>query len=339
MDRKTYTFIFTSNRRGTTTSWTIPVAWIKASTFVVGILGVILVAASLDYFSLLMEAGQSKVLRAENDQLKRQFQVVEAKLSSLESSLDRVQNFTRKLKAITNVEDEGRAMNLAIGPQPKPGEAIPAENGNEHNHGEVSRFPSSEHLVTETPFSEKAPIDEEGGELARDVARNYASLSIRIDRAVKETQLREQGVLQLWEVLSERQSLVNATPNIKPAKGWFTSRFGYRVDPFTGKPEMHAGLDIAAPPGTPVSAPADGVVSYVGFEPGYGRIVSIDHGYGVVTRFAHNSRVFVEQGQKVSRRDVISAIGSTGRSSGPHLHYEVRINGVPVDPDNYILDE
>ena len=102
---------------------------------------------------------------------------------------------------------------------------------------------------------------------------------------------------------------------------------------------MHAGIDIAAPAGTPVYAPADGVVSYVGFETGYGKLVSIDHGYGVITRFGHNSKIFVEQGQKVHRWDVISAVGSTGRSTGAHCHYEVRIHGIAIDPTNYILSE
>lgn len=337
MERKTYTFILASNRRGETRTWTIPAAWMKAGMALSVTFLMIFAAAAVDYVGLLMDVGQSKALLAENDQLKRQFQVVESKLSSLESSLERVQNFTRKLKAITNIEGDDRALNLSVGPIPKPGQDLAGMEG--EGGEDVDREPSSETMVKEAAFAEKLPVNESAGELARDAARNYASLSVRIDRAVKQTQLREQGVLQLWETLSERQSLVNATPNIKPARGWFTSRFGYRVDPFSGRPEMHAGLDIAAPPGTPVYAPADGVISYVGYEPGYGKIVSIDHGYGVVTRFGHNSRVFVEQGQKVSRRDVISAVGSTGRSSGPHVHYEVRVNGVPVDPENYVLDE
>jgi len=333
MDKKNYTLILTSNRRGTTKTFTISSAWAKAGLILGFVLSVLFGAAVVDYGGLLLEAGQNKILKAENDQLKRQFQVVESKLSSLESSLERVQNFTKKLKAITNVDDEDRALTLAVGPLPKPGQAI------EDDLEGVDRDPANALLVKDSPFSGRLPLDTERGELSKDSARNYASLSVRIDRAVQQTQLREQGVLQLWETLSERQSLINATPNIKPSRGWFTSRFGYRVDPFTGRPEMHAGLDIAAPPGTPVYAPADGIISHVGFEPGYGKLVSIDHGYGVVTRFAHNSRVFVEQGQKVSRRDVISAVGSTGRSSGPHVHYEVRVNGVPVDPENYVLDE
>ena len=125
---------------------------------------------------------------------------------------------------------------------------------------------------------------------------------------------------------------------MKPVRGWFTSKFGYRIDPFHGRPMMHNGIDIAAAHGTAVYAPADGVVSYVGFEQGYGKIISIDHGYGIVTRYGHNSKIFVQVGQKLKRRDVIAAVGTTGRSSGPHVHYEVRVHGVPVDPINYILE-
>lgn len=334
MEQKSFTIILTTNRQDATKSWTIRASWVKALALCSFVVSIILIAATIDYVSLLLDVGQNKILKAENGQLRRQFQEVENKVNSLETSLDRLQNFTRKLKAITNIDDEDRATKLSLGPIPKPGQDLGAEEIVEHE-----RRPTSALALRDEPFGEAPPVDEESGEMVRDEARNYATLSIRIDRAVKQTQLREQGVLQLWESLSERQSLVNATPNIKPARGWFTSRFGYRVDPFTGRPEMHAGLDIAAPPGTPVYAPADGVVSYVGHESGYGKIVSIDHGYGVVTRFGHNSRVFVEQGQKVGRRDVISAIGSTGRSSGPHVHYEVRVNGLPVDPENYILDE
>ncbi len=334
MEKKTYTFLVVSNRRGETKSFSISSAWLKTLGLMAFLSFILFGAATVDYVGLLLDASQNKRLKAENATLKRQFQVVESKLSSLETGLERVQNFSKKLKLITNIDDEDRALKLSLGPMPKPGQQV-----TEYDTAMDERSPASEFLVKEPNFFEKPPLDEAAGELSLEEHRDYASLSIRIDRAVKETQLREQGILQLWESLSERQSLLNATPSIKPARGWFTSRFGYRVDPFSGKAVMHAGVDIAGPPGTPIYAPADGVISYVGMESGYGKLVSIDHGYGVVTRFAHNSRVFVEQGQKISRKDVIAAIGSTGRSSGPHLHYEVRIHGVPVDPMNYILDE
>ncbi len=334
MEKKTYTFLVTTNRRGQTQSFTISAAWIKAGLFLGLVFSLIMVAAAVDYVGLLLQSSENKRLKAENVYLKRQFQVVETKLNSLEGALERVQNFSKKLKLITNVGEEDRSLSLAIGPMPKAGQNLPAGQ-----QGLDERGPASEFLIRDSVFMQRPPLDEMRGELSLQGARDYASLSIRIDRAVQDTQLKEQGILQLWETLSERQSLLNVTPSIKPTRGWFTSRFGYRLDPFTRRPVMHHGIDIAAPPGTPIVAPADGVVSYVGFEAGYGKLVSIDHGYGVVTRYAHNSRIFVERGQRVSRRDVIAAVGSTGRSSGPHLHYEVRIHGVPVDPMNYILDE
>ena len=318
---------------------TITAAWLKAFVFFGVILTVLVGAAFVDYVGLLLEAGENKRLQAENATLKRQFQVVESKLESLETGLERVNRFSKKLKLITNIDDEDRSLKLSVNTNEVPAQMMGTDMGlgaHAHTHG---REPSAAFLQKDSLFMEAPPLDEKRGELGIEVRRDYATLSVRIDRAVKDAQLREQGILQLYESLSERQSLLAATPSIKPARGWFTSRFGYRIDPFTGKPVMHAGLDIAAPPGTPVYAPADGVVSFVGYESGYGKLVSIDHGYGVVTRFAHNSRLLVEKGQKVARRDVISTVGSTGRSSGPHLHYEVRVHGVPVDPRNYILDE
>ena len=336
MDNKTYTILITSNRRGGTRNFTISAAWLKASIFV-GLLTLVLSAAiGVDYVGLLLEQGENKRLRAENAQLINQFQVVESQLSSLESSLERIQTLTTKIKLITNTEDEDRIMKLSMGTLPKIAESMEAF---EHNQKSNGRSPSSEFLKRDAVFLEKPPLDTIRGELTATRRRGYASLSIRIDQSIKESGLREQGVIRLQELLQERQSILNATPSIKPTRGWFTSRFGYRVDPFSGKPDLHLGLDIAAAPGTPVVAPADGTISYVGYESGYGKIVAIDHGFGVRTRYAHNSQIYVKLGQQVKRRDVISAVGSTGRSSGPHLHYEVRVNDTPVDPINYVLDE
>ncbi len=335
MNNKNYTILIASNRHGRTVKLNLTSGWVKTFGFLGFCLILLSATAALDYVGLLLKANENRHLKAENQELKRQFQVAEEKLSSLESSVERIQNFTKKLNLITNVEDEERVLKLALSPS--------ARNVADPEGNAVTRMPSSEFLIRDPQPQEEPFADEKSGELSvsttDDTARDYASLSIRIDRALRQSQLREQGVLQLWDSLSERQTLLTATPSIKPTKGWFTSRFGYRLDPFTNHPHMHAGVDMAAPPGTPVFAPADGVVSYVGYESGYGKLVSIDHGYGVVTRYGHNSRVFVEQGQKVRRWDAISAVGTTGRSTGAHLHYEVRIHGIAVDPMNYILTE
>lgn len=337
MDNKNYTILFTSNRKGTTRSWTISAAWLKTGLLLGMLVGVLLSAGSIDYIGLLLEQGENKRLKAENEQLSRQFQVVESKLSTFEASLERIKTLTTKIKLITNIEDEDRVMKLSIGSLPRIEQNFAKYEKEEESN--ESRDPASEFLKKDAMFLEKSPLDEARGELSATQSHERANLSIRIDRAFKDSILREQGVIRLQELLQERQSILNSTPNIKPARGWFSSRFGYRIDPYTGKTDIHYGLDIAAGPGSPVQATADGVVSYIGYEAGYGKIVAIDHGFGVRTRYGHNSQIYVELGQKVKRRDVICAVGSTGRASGPHVHYEVRVNDVPVDPINYILDE
>jgi hypothetical protein len=342
LDKKTVTFLMVSNRKGVTKRVVVSAAWLKAGLALFIVLAVVSSACVVDYVGLLSQSIENKRLRAENGQLKQQFQVVEGKLNALETGLERVKGFVTKLKLITNVDAEDRSLKLAIGPLPRSGQSIDADSV----MGETgSRAPASIPSSTVTGadqdavFFQKPPTDELQGELTVEGQRDYASLAIRIDRGVQETGIREQGVLELWETLAERQSLLAATPSIKPIRGWYTSKFGYRISPFTGRPLMHNGLDIAAAPGTPIQATADGVVSFAGYDPGYGKLVSIDNGYGVVTRFGHTSQIYVEVGQKVHRRDIVAAVGNTGRSTGPHVHYEVRVNNVPVDPANYILDE
>lgn len=138
--------------------------------------------------------------------------------------------------------------------------------------------------------------------------------------------------------LEKKKSLLAATPSIKPAAGWISSGFGYRTSPFTGRREFHKGLDIAAHEGTEIIAPASGVVTFVGKKGVYGLLAVIDHGHGIVTRYAHLKEFSVKHGDKVKRGDRIGAIGNTGRSTGPHLHYEVTLKGIHVNPREYILD-
>ncbi len=148
---------------------------------------------------------------------------------------------------------------------------------------------------------------------------------------------RQEASLQmLIEYFEDKRSLYASTPSVWPVRGWVTSPFGNRTSPFSGILKFHEGLDIAAQTGTPVVAPADGVVIKAGFSTGYGNMVEISHGYGIKTIFAHNSRLNVKAGQRVRRGDVISYVGDSGSSTGPHLHYEVRANGLPINPIKYM---
>lgn len=334
MDKKLITFLISSNRKGATRSIVVSAGVLKAIG-VAAVVGVIFMTSLvIDYVGLLSQSLESKRLKAENLILHEQFKVVEGKLNALEQSLERVKISSAKLKLITNIDDPNRELNLALGPGSRTGQDL-----DQLTVGMDERAPASDFVSGDEVFFQDKPLNPARGELSVDGQTDYGSLAVRIDLAVKETQLREQSVLELWDFLDERESLLAATPSIRPVKGWYTSRFGYRLSPWTGRPIMHNGIDIAAAPGTPVFAPADGIVSFAGYDAGYGNLVSIDHGYGVVTRFGHNSQIFVKVGQKVRRRDIISGVGTTGRSTGPHLHYEVRVNNVPVDPMNYILVE
>jgi murein DD-endopeptidase MepM/ murein hydrolase activator NlpD len=128
----------------------------------------------------------------------------------------------------------------------------------------------------------------------------------------------------------------NSAPNLWPVEGPITGSFGERIDPFNGEGAFHSGVDISASYGQPVIAPADGVVTAADFMGGYGRAIVLDHGHGITTRYGHLANFAVVPGQYVRRGDTIGYVGLSGRSTGPHLHYEVRINDTPVNPYKYL---
>jgi murein DD-endopeptidase MepM/ murein hydrolase activator NlpD len=164
------------------------------------------------------------------------------------------------------------------------------------------------------------------------------SMTKGLDRLRTEFSIQERSFQELVEYLEDQKSLLASTPSIWPVKGWLTSGFGYRTSPFTGRREMHKGLDVATRTGTPIIAPADGIVVFSGREGGFGKMLSIDHGYGIVSKYGHCSTIEAKLGQKVKRGDIVARVGNTGRSTGPHLHYEVAVNGVSVNPIRYILN-
>ncbi len=145
-------------------------------------------------------------------------------------------------------------------------------------------------------------------------------------------------VREIREFLQEQKNIYLATPSGWPIQGRVTSAFGKREDPRNGGMENHSGIDISAPKGTEIKATAEGIVVYSGWSPGNGNLVVIEHGMGFRTLFAHNSKNLVTEGQRVKRGDVIALVGSTGNTTGPHLHYEVWLNGKPQDPMSYVLE-
>jgi len=182
------------------------------------------------------------------------------------------------------------------------------------------------------------PFNPLEGELSFQDQTIISSMNRSLDRLKTEVSIQERSFQELVEYLEDQKSLLASTPSIWPVKGWLTSTFGYRSSPFTGRRELHKGLDIATRSGTPVIAPADGLVVFAGREGGFGNMIIVDHGYGITTRYGHNSSLEAKLGQKIKRGDVIARVGNTGRSTGPHVHYEVAVNGVSVNPSRYILN-
>ncbi len=143
----------------------------------------------------------------------------------------------------------------------------------------------------------------------------------------------------LVQYLEQKKDILACTPSVRPFKdGWYTSNFGYRKSPFTGLRELHKGIDIGAAKGSPVVSTANGRVTFAGKNGGFGITLVIDHGHGFKTRYAHLQKTLKKKGQTVTRGETVALIGNTGRSTGPHLHYEVHVNGVPVNPKRYILN-
>jgi murein DD-endopeptidase MepM/ murein hydrolase activator NlpD len=241
------------------------------------------------------------VLKEENAQLRSQILLVQEKVAHISATLDRVERFDAKLRtAVTQLQDPER--NLAIGP-----------------------VGSAE---SETTIPGPAPAAQ----------GNLQALPGRLSSLETEATRQEQSLRQLQEYFDDQRSLLASTPSIWPTRGWVTSDFGTRIDPYTAERSMHQGLDIATPHGQPVYSPSDGTVVFAGIEAGYGNVLVIDHGYGVKTRYAHLSEIAVHLGDRVRRGEKVAAVGNTGRSTGPHLHYEVRVNGIPENPRKFILE-
>jgi murein DD-endopeptidase MepM/ murein hydrolase activator NlpD len=202
-----------------------------------------------------------------------------------------------------------------------------------------------EHIVTKLGVMagvEKALPDDKvggvGGVSSRDVAApglDGGSLG-RMDTTISRLTERSQ---QLESFYRDQKALLASTPSVWPVRGYLSAGFGNRIDPFTGLKDFHPGLDISTPQGTKVAAPADGIVISCAEKGGYGNAIVIDHGYDVVTRYGHLSGYNVKPGQRVKRGDVIGFVGSTGRSTAPHLHYEVWVRDQAQNPIHYILDE
>ena len=280
----------------------IPFYGLVAGLATLSVVVIFLAYVLFNYFYIMSEFRNVDEIQSRNKKLGRQLYSYKMRIESVENSLERLKTLTTKLKIVSNIG----------GPEQK-----------EQEYTESDIIEGIDDFSTSTDAEIDGEFRKMHGDL-RDVEYKIA--------------YQEEELTNLGEYLAEQSALLAATPSIIPVKGWITSIFGSRVDPFTRRVERHEGLDISSRMGTPIIAPADGVITFAGNKPGYGLMLSIDHSYGISTVYGHCSRVFVAQGARVKRGMPIASVGNTGRSTGPHLHYEVRVNGVPVNPKKFILD-
>lgn len=299
--RKRFHIVFLRDDNGTSKkiSFRGPVA------FMLGFVVLFILVSNLFFFKFFIENQVLSMRLSHSDKVvqeqKEQLLSFTNKLKTMEQDLNRVRDFDSKLRVMLNL-DQNRGI-------------------------EVTALGGAE---TKDFAEGYLPIYRQ--EL---LARKMHSFLEQLRTDTRMEEVHQQALLQ---ALNERRDLLASTPSIWPAKGWITSSFGVRTSPFTAKREFHKGLDISAPMGSPIYAPANGKVLFVGDDSGYGLTVALNHGNGMSTRFAHLNSSAVKAGQNVSRGELIAFVGSSGRSTGPHLHYEVRLNGVFVNPERFILD-
>jgi len=264
---------------------------------------ILLATFLIQYFQILGERWELASLRKEAKVQRLQIQEFTVEVNDLKKEMGRLKELDAKLRVITD-----------IGP--------PTEKN------QLLGMGGPEEPSLDNPISlESRQPQEVLHKMEQDVTR------LKTDAAAQELSFQE-----LSEAMKDRRSLWAATPSIWPVKGWMTSGFGNRISPFTGELAMHNGIDIAAHRETPVVASAAGVVSYENFDSGLGKVIKLNHGYGLQSMYGHLSKTAVKIGQRVRRGDVIGYVGNTGLSTGPHLHYEVFVNDVPVNPMRYILN-
>jgi murein DD-endopeptidase MepM/ murein hydrolase activator NlpD len=276
----------------------LPVCFILCLVFFVGLFFWVL----QDYHALKTQMPRLAQLEKEKAQEKTQFLHLAQRIDQITQKMDELKEFDRKLKVMVNLEtNEDDAQFEGVG--------------------------GSEQMLLDPNYA-----------MAKTHRELVASMHRSLDNLEDEVALGEKDKTEFHKFLENQKMLLASTPSIWPTKGWMSSRFGYRISPFTGKREFHRGIDISTRMSAPIVVPADGIVSNISWDRGYGRILSVKHGYGLMTRYAHIKEALVKKGRYVKRGETVALVGNTGRSTGPHLHYEVHLNGVAVNPLRYILN-
>ena len=274
----------------------------KITLYLLGFAILVITFFFCDYLQVKKKAFELDQLRSETQVQKSQIQFFSGRIEDLERQLSKLKDFDKRIRLLANLEKGDQAAPLMGIGGPSPSD-----------------------------IRDKLKVEKDEKGLLH-------QMRVDVDRLKSEASSREESLSELEKLLQTKRDMLAHTPSVWPVLGWLTSGFGFRTNPFTGLNQMHEGLDISNKVGSLIVATADGLVSDIGNDAAHGRILVISHGFGITSRYSHLNRVFVKPGQRVKRGDRIAEVGTSGKTTGPHLHYEVRVNGIPVNPMRYILN-
>jgi septal ring factor EnvC (AmiA/AmiB activator) len=299
---------------------------VRRLVWVAGGLALLLTVCLVDYIYVRIAHSELNELRAEVAEQQDQIDSFDETLDGVRSTLANIGEFERKVRIIANLPGSaatGGEEVVEVGidsPEVEPpldNSGVSAPTG-----GPVPDVPSKPQARIEAGSDE--PL--------------IAALHRSAKRLGQVAASQERSLAEVAGQLESKRAHLAATPAIWPAKGWLTSRFGTRTSPFTNQKQFHAGIDIAGERGTDIVSPAQGKVVFSGKRGPLGKSIIIDHGYGVRTQYGHSDDLYVKSGETVQRGQRIAALGNSGRSTGPHLHYVVEVKGKAVNPLDYIFD-
>ncbi|MGZ3580130.1 MAG: M23 family metallopeptidase [Syntrophales bacterium] len=300
MPKNFYTFLIIPKKKSSAKRLTLSNKVLKGIAFCM--MAVILASmyTYYDYIRIKRDRIELERLRRQSREQKVQIDQLAEKVNNFAMRMEELSQLDKNIRTVANVEDKRyKGQILGIGG---------STNG-------------------ETRIRANAETDER---------MVIAKVDQNLDQLSKDAVEQKKSFNELFKFLKTQKSILAATPSIWPVQGWVTSEFGFRSSPIDGGREFHKGIDIATRMGVQVVTPADGLVSEMSYDRDVGHMVKIDHGYGMTSWYGHLLRTAVKQGNMVKRGDVIGYVGNSGRSTGPHLHYSLILNGIPINPRKYL---
>ena len=318
---------------------------IKRMACGMGIAVLVFALASFDYYRARIDNAELAELRVRSQEQTSEMERVRITLDDMTNKMAAVRELERKVRIIANL----------------PGSTAVGGDGITEVVPDGSIAPDADDANLRVPVGVPVSTGEVGDEALRDAMRgdlvpiraggtpDATGLATKKARAMRQldelakaigvgAEIQTHSLEELMIQLEDKHSRLTSMPSIWPTRGWLTSRFGPRISPFTGRRQHHAGLDIPSATGADIVAPAAGRVVFVGRKGPLGNTVVVEHGFGVRTLFGHAEKIHVKIGQELKRGELLASVGSTGRSTGPHVHYVVEVNGKARNPLDYIFD-